>query len=78
MIRFEIPIIDAYGGRKLDSHTVEQILTNMHQHAPNPQVNVVVLGTVHIVGQKDLTYSLIGWFNFLIKCKDSKIVMSWY
>ena len=44
MYRFEIPIIDARGGRKMDDQTVREILDTMNQHAPNPQVQVVVLG----------------------------------
>ena len=44
IIRFEIPIIDARGGRKMDDQAVNEILRNMNQHAPNPQVTVAVLG----------------------------------
>ena len=44
IIRFENPIIDARGGRNMDSQAVEEIIACMNQHAPNPQVQVVVLG----------------------------------
>ena len=44
IIRFKKPIIDARGGRNMDSQAVEQILDCMNQHAPNPQVQVIVLG----------------------------------
>ena len=44
IIRFEIPVIDAQGSRKMDENVAREILTTMNHHAPNPQVTVVVLG----------------------------------
>ena len=36
-IRFEIPIIDARGGRKMDDQAIREIVATMNKHAPNPQ-----------------------------------------
>ena len=39
-----MPVIDARGGRKMDENVAREIIDTMHHHAPNPQVQVVVLG----------------------------------
>jgi lysophospholipase L1-like esterase len=46
--RYQAPVFDAKGGRKIDSGIVEVIKDDMTNRSGNPQVHVIILGTNNI------------------------------
>ena len=48
--RFNPPVVHARSGQRMTMHVANQILASMRYNHPKFQVNVLVLGTVYILG----------------------------
>ena len=48
--RFNPPVVHARSGQRMTWHVANQVLASMRYNHPNPQVNVLVLGTVYTLG----------------------------